>query len=139
MYGLPVFFLYLLGQRHRGAGTLDQVKGRAVAALNVGHPAVPGDIGHHLNAHTMEIVPDYPGLAGDVEIAIRFILTGLILDISPWPTRLNMALQAASYPARLLPLKPSDWTGRTGMPFSSFTLRQTAARSSPMMPTMQVE
>ena len=50
-----------------------------------------------------------------------------------------MALQAARYPARLLPLKPSDMTGSTGMPFFSLILRQTASRSSPMSPTMQVE
>ena len=33
--------------------------------------------------------------------------------VSPVPTSLNIALQAALYPSRLFPLIPSDWTGRT--------------------------
>ena len=53
-----------------------------------------------------------------------------VVEVSPVPTSSNMARQAALYPARLLPLKPSDWTGRTGMPFRLFLLLQSPGQNT---------
>ena len=64
-----VFFLHHVGQPHGRAGALDHVQGRAVGAPDVGHPAVAGDVGHHLDAHLPVVVADHPDLAGQVEVA----------------------------------------------------------------------
>ncbi len=64
-----VFFLHHLGQVHGGPGALDHVQGGAVGPADVVHPAVAGDVGHHLDAHALEVVPDDPDLAGQVEVA----------------------------------------------------------------------
>ena len=64
-----VFFLHHLGQVHGGPGALDHVQGGAVGPADVVHPAVAGDVGHHFDAHALEIVPDDPDLPGQVEVA----------------------------------------------------------------------
>ena len=46
--GDAVFLLHHLGQVHGGAGALHQVQGGAVGPADVVHPAVAGDVGHHL-------------------------------------------------------------------------------------------
>ena len=63
-----VFFLHHLGQVHGGPGALDHVQGGAVGPADVVHPAVAGDVGHHLDAHALEVVPDDPDLPGQVEV-----------------------------------------------------------------------
>ncbi len=49
------------------------------------------------------------------------------------------ASQAALYPSDLLPLKPSDFTGITGMLCFWLAVLHTDSRSSPIIPTMHVE
>ena len=61
--------LHHVGQIHGGARALDDVQGRAMAAFNVVHPAVAGDVGDHLDADTLEIFADQPDFAGEIEIA----------------------------------------------------------------------
>src|SRR5208337_5557738 len=67
--GDAVSFLHHDGQVHGGAGALHQVQGRPVGPADIIHPAVPGDIGHHLDPHAGQVVTDDPDLPGQVEIA----------------------------------------------------------------------
>ena len=63
-----IFFFHQPGQVHGGPGTLDHVQGRAMGPPDVVHPAVAGDVGHHFDAHALEVVPDNPNLSRQVEI-----------------------------------------------------------------------
>ena len=68
-HGNFVVALQELGQMGHGAGTLDQIQLGAVAAAQVVHAAITGNRGDDLDADFLEIPPDEPGFAGDVEIA----------------------------------------------------------------------
>jgi hypothetical protein len=59
-------------------------------------------------------------------------------SLSPVPTNAAIASQATLYPSFLFPLNPGALTGMIVIPFSKLTFLQTASKSSPMTPTMQV-
>jgi len=61
-------FLHHFGQFHGGPGTLDHVEPGPVAAADIGHPTVTRDVGHHLDTHLLEVFPDDPDFAGEIEV-----------------------------------------------------------------------
>jgi hypothetical protein len=52
-----VFSFHHQGQVHGGPGALDHVQGGAVGPADISHPAVAGDVGHHLDAHALRSSP----------------------------------------------------------------------------------
>ena len=57
------------GEIHGGAGTLHDIESRAMGPLQIRHPTITGDIGHHLHTYAGKIVADHPDLTGQVEVA----------------------------------------------------------------------
>mgnify|MGYP000323887343 CR=1 FL=1 len=57
------------GQVHGGPGALDHVERGPMGPADVLHPAVAGDVGHHLHSHALKVVPDDPDFARQVEVS----------------------------------------------------------------------
>jgi hypothetical protein len=62
----------------------------------VSSPPSAGDVGHHRNAHALEVFADDPDLAGQVEVAQVFQAHGRHVRDVAVPISSNMARQAAA-------------------------------------------
>ena len=110
------------------------------AAADVVDPAVAGDIGHHLDAHALEVFADQPDLAGQVEVAEDI---DAVFGDAAGVAGADQAAHGLAGGLVALPLVALEPFGlhrqdRDAL-FLGYTVRQTASRSSPMRPTMQVE
>ena len=92
---MPYFSSIILARSMVAPGALHHVQGGAVGAADVVHPAVAGDVGHHLDAHALEVVPDDPDFPGQVEIAQDVEAHVADPGRVARAHQLNMALQAA--------------------------------------------
>ena len=138
--GDAVSFLHHLGQVHGGPGALDHVERGAVGAADIVHPAVAGDVGHHLDAHALEVVPDDPDLAGQVEVAEDVDACGADAGGVAGADQLEHGLAGGVVAGLLVALEPFglDRQHRDALLFGSRVCKRLST-SSPMMPTMQVE